>query len=79
TYDDNNYDKNSYKDSAQSNKNPKNITVEHYSENIPKKIKEQPTFMIKNKILLPVFAALSTALFSTTSMASTSTEFTSQD
>ncbi|WP_227670741.1 DUF1176 domain-containing protein [Psychrobacter proteolyticus] len=79
TYDDNKYDDNSYKDSAQSNKNLKNITVKHYSENIPKKIKEQPTYMIKNKILLPVFAALSTALFSTTSMASTSTEFTSQD
>jgi len=79
TYNDNKYDDNSYKDSAQSNKNPKSITVEHYSENIPKKIKEQPTYMIKNKILLPVLAALSTALFSTTSMASTSTEFTSQD
>ncbi|WP_261863645.1 DUF1176 domain-containing protein [Psychrobacter sp. JCM 18900] len=79
TYDDNKYDDNSCKDSAQSNKNPKNITVEYYSENIPKKIKEQSTYMIKNKILLPVLAALSTALFSTTSMASTSTEFTSQD
>ena len=31
TYDDNKSDDYSYKDSAQSNKNPKNITVEHLS------------------------------------------------
>ncbi|MGP9544934.1 DUF1176 domain-containing protein [Psychrobacter sp. AOP7-B1-25] len=70
---------NIYGNSTQSNENTKNITIEHYPENIPKKIKEKSTFMMKNKILLPVFAALSTVLFSTTSIASASTEFTSQD
>jgi len=78
-YDNNKYDDNSDSSSAQSDKNPKNIAVKQYSESIPRIVKEQSTYMIKNKILLPVFAVLSTALFSTTSMASTSTEFTSQD
>jgi len=72
-------DTNTYYDRAQPNKNLKSNTVEHHSENISKKIKEQSTFMTKNKTLLPVLTALSTALFSTTSMANTSTEFTSQD
>ncbi|MGP4846624.1 hypothetical protein ACTXGQ_21100, partial [Marinobacter sp. 1Y8] len=42
TCDDNSYNDDSHNSNAQSNKNPKNITVEHHSENIPKKIKEQP-------------------------------------
>ena len=44
-----------------------------------KKIKKIPLLMIKNKIKLSLFAAISTALFSTTSMASTGAELTSQD
>lgn len=44
-----------------------------------KKIKKTPFIMIKNKMLLPILVAISTALFSTASMANTSTELTSQD
>lgn len=44
-----------------------------------KKIKKIPLLMIKPKILLPTFAAISMALFSTASMASSGVEFVSQD
>ena len=44
-----------------------------------KKIKKILLFMIKNKIRLPIFAAISAALFSTATMASNGVEFTNQD
>ncbi len=47
--------------------------------NNTKKIKKTLLLMIKNKILLPACAVMSTAVFSTASMASTGVEFTSQD
>lgn len=52
-----------------------------YSNINIKKIKKTLLLMIKNKILLPISlcAAISTAFFSTVSMASTGIEFTSQD
>lgn len=45
----------------------------------PKKIKKILLLMIKNKIRLPMFAAISAALFSTATMASNGIEFTNQD
>jgi len=45
----------------------------------PKKIKKILLLMIKNKIRLPMFAAISAALFSTVTMASNGVEFTNQD
>ncbi|WP_284143736.1 DUF1176 domain-containing protein [Psychrobacter sp. WY6] len=45
----------------------------------PKKIKKILLLMIKNKIRLPMFAAISAALFSTATMASNGVEFTNQD
>ena len=45
----------------------------------PKKIKNTPLPMIKSNRLLPILAAVSTALFSTTSMAHAGSELTNQD
>lgn len=57
----------------------KNINVEKYSKHTPKIINKYVFSMMKNKISLPIAAALSTFLLSTASMANTSTEFTNQD
>lgn len=51
----------------------------NHLKNNAKKIKKTPLIMMKKELLYPIFAIISTALFSTASMASAGIELTSKD
>ena len=55
--------------------------IEHHKDlnTYPKKIKNTPLSVLKNKKLLPMLAVVSAGLFSTVSMAHTANELTNQD